>query len=92
MDNDKTDAACSAVLSTVGLCTTGFDYAPSPDKTAIMCTKCKREPAEINDGDDASGPPVCCGCYSGGPILGEDRRCFDLLNVFAGYGKPKKGT
>ena len=62
----------------------------TPD--TIMCTKCKREPAEINDGDDASGPPVCCGCYSGGPILGEDRRCFDLLNVFAGYGKPKKGT
>ena len=27
------------------------------------CHKCGG-PAEINDGDDAQGPPVCCGCYS----------------------------
>ena len=28
-----------------------------------LCYKCGLE-AEINDGDDASGPPVCCDCYT----------------------------
>ena len=30
-----------------------------------LCHKCGLE-AEINDGDDASGPPVCCSCYTSG--------------------------
>jgi len=39
----------------------------------VLCYKCGLE-AEINDGDDASGPPVCCRCYESGqenePFLG----------------------
>jgi hypothetical protein len=31
----------------------------------VLCYKCGLE-AEINDGDDASGPPVCCSCYTSG--------------------------
>jgi len=30
-------------------------------------TKCGVKPAQVNDGDDAMGPPVCCGCYETDP-------------------------
>lgn len=40
----------------------GSTPAKEPAKGGEQCHKCG-EPANINDGDDGMGPPVCCDCY-----------------------------
>jgi len=37
-----------------------------PELLEGRCTTCQWNLAEINDGDDAMGPPVCCDCYNFG--------------------------
>jgi hypothetical protein len=30
---------------------------------SIICSKCKKTTAQVNDGESSLGEPVCCGCW-----------------------------